>query len=231
MLTCRHLCCAASASALISFTATNAAAEECMIVTPDRQASFTPDQALVELKSGNQRFISGQARNCDLLSQVRATASTQAPFAVVLGCIDSRVPPELVFDQRIGDIFAARVAGNIVNADILGSLEFATKLAGAKLILVLGHSNCGAIKGAIDRAELGELTQLLAKIEPAILAVPGERTSNDKTYVQAVAEQNVKFVMRELAANKTLGELVASGAIRIAGAMHDLSTGEVSFLS
>ena len=129
MLTRRHLCCAASTGFLASFVAGKAAADECAVITPAQQASYTPTEALNELIAGNQRFVSGKARNCDLLSQVRATAKVQAPFAVVLGCIDSRVPPELVFDQQIGDIFAVRIAGNIVNPDILGSLEFATKLA------------------------------------------------------------------------------------------------------
>lgn len=231
MLNRRHLCCVGSAGFLASFMPGSAVADECGVITSARQASYTPDEALNELKAGNQRFVSGKARNCDLLAQVRATSAAQAPFAVVLGCIDSRVPPELIFDQQIGDIFAARVAGNIVNDDILGSLEFATKLAGAKLILVLGHTDCGAIKGAIDRVKLGDLSQLLAKIEPAISAITGERTSKNKAFVQSVADQNVKLSLTNLMANKTLGDFVARNEIQIQGAMHDLSTGEVMFLA
>jgi carbonic anhydrase len=231
MLTRRHLCCAASAGALATFVADFAVADECAVTTPERQASLTTAEALEELKAGNQRFLTGHMRNCDLVAQVRATSAGQAPFAVVLGCIDSRVPPELVFDQRIGDIFSARVAGNIVNPDILGSLEFATKVAGAKLIVVLGHSECGAIKGAIDRVKLGDLTQLLAKMQPAVKAVHGERSSKDKQFVQAVANENVRLAIAALKANKTLGQLSRQNAISIVGAMHEVSTGEVTFMA
>jgi carbonic anhydrase len=190
MLTRRHACCAFSAAALASLAP--AKADECAVLTTSRQAAISPDDALQSLMDGNERFVSGRMKNCDLLAQVRATAMGQAPVAAVVGCIDSRVPPELIFDQRIGDIFAARIAGNFIGTDILGSLEFATKLSGAKLIVVLGHSECGAIKGAIDNVQLGNLTRMLDHIRPAVdevSQVPGERTSKNKALVQAVAVQ------------------------------------------
>src|SRR5215207_823234 len=187
MPTRRHACCAFSAAAFASLAP--AKADECAVVTTTRQAAISPDDALQGLMDGNERFVSGRMKNCDLLAQVRATAMSQAPIAAVVGCIDSRVPPELIFDQRIGDIFAACIAGNFVNTDVLGSLEFATKLSGAKLIVVLGHSECGAIKGAIDNVQLGNLTRMLDHIRPAldeVSQVPGERSSKNKALVQAV---------------------------------------------
>ncbi len=142
------------------------AQDSCAVYTKNTQSSTTPDAALKRLKEGNARFVAGKTINCDLTKQVRETANQQSPIAVVVGCIDSRVPPEMVFDQRLGDVFAARVAGNFVNTDILGSLEFATKIVGSKLIVVLGHTECGAIKGAVDNAKMGNLTALLANIRP-----------------------------------------------------------------
>ena len=151
-------------------SAPRGAGPECQIFTKDRQAALSPTEALARLKAGNERFVAGKSINCDLMAQVRATATGQAPYACIVGCIDSRVPPELVFDQRLGDVFTARIAGNFVNTDIIGSLEFGTRLVGAKLVVVLGHSDCGAIKGAIDGAELGLLTATLANIKPAVKA-------------------------------------------------------------
>ena len=169
------------------------------------------------------------------MAQVRATATGQAPFAAIVGCIDSRVPPELIFDQQIGDIFAARIAGNFVNTDIIGSLEFATKLAGAKAIVVLGHSDCGAIKGAIDDAKLGNLTATLANIRPAVAkvaALKGPHTSKDAAFVQAVAEQNARDAAALLLSRSTvLQELVVGGKLTIATAMHDITTGVVTWLA
>ena len=203
-------------------------------MTPERQAVLSPEEALEKLKAGNERFVSRNMRNCDLLDQVRATAGGQSPSAIVIGCIDSRVPPELVFDRRIGDLFSARIAGNVVNDDIVGSSEFATKLAGAKLVVVLGHSECGAVKGAIDGAELGELTQLLAKIKPAVEAckdVPGEHTSKNKDFVQQVAIANARLGAEKLAdTSDVLRGLVAAKQLRIVAAMHDVATGQVAFL-
>jgi carbonic anhydrase len=208
---------------------------ECAVFTQDRQAALDPSGALQKLKDGNARFVGGRSVHCDLIAQVRATASGQAPFAAIVGCIDSRVPPELVFDQQIGDIFVARIAGNFVNTDIVGSLEFATKLAGAKAIVVLGHSDCGAIKGAIDDVKLGNLTAMLANIRPAVAkaaAVAGPHTSKDRAFVQSVAEQNAKDAAALLLSRSTvLSELVAARKLTVAAAMHDLSTGVVSWLA
>jgi carbonic anhydrase len=208
---------------------------ECAVFTKDRQAALDPSGALQRLKDGNARFVSGHSIHCDLLAQVRATAKGQAPFAAVVGCIDSRVPPELVFDQQIGDIFVARIAGNFVNTDIIGSLEFATKVAGAKAIVVLGHSDCGAIKGAVDDVKLGNLTAMLANIRPSVAkvaALKGPHTSKDAAFVQAVAEQNAKDAAALLLARSSvLQELVSTGKLTVAAAMHDLATGAVSWLA
>jgi carbonic anhydrase len=209
--------------------------QACMVYDSARQAKVTPDGALTLLKSGNERFISGQSVNCDLMAQVKATGNGQAPFAAVVGCIDSRVPPELVFDQRIGDIFAARVAGNFVNTDIIGSLEFATKLAGAKLIVVLGHTECGAVKGAVDNAKLGNLTAMLANITPAVdkvKGVDGPRSSKNKMLVQAAADINAKDAAKMLTdRSEVLRELVGAGQLKIVSAMHNVQTGRVSWFS
>lgn len=187
------------------------------------------------LKEGNQRFVSGTSIHCDLMAQVKATAAGQAPFAAVVGCIDSRVPPELIFDQHIGDVFAARIAGNFVNIDIIGSLEFATQLAGARLIVVLGHTECGAIKGAVDDAKLGNLTATLANIRPSVIKVQGievPRNSKNKKLVQAVADQNARDAAGLLTErSEILRTLVAQGKLRIVSAMHDVGTGRVTWFS
>src|SRR5271166_5181408 len=165
------------------------------VQTKASQAAMTPQQALAELQAGNERFVAGRPMIRNYPWQVRATASGQYPFAVVLSCVDSRQPIEIVLDQGIGDIFSARVAGNVLNEDILGSMEFACKVSGAKLIAVIGHSNCGAVKGAIDDVQLGNLTGLLVKIKPAIDAVPPDvqpRTSKNYAFVNQVSEANVK---------------------------------------
>ncbi|CAG0998509.1 carbonic anhydrase [Burkholderiales bacterium] len=206
---------------------------ECAVFTRARQQSTSPDEALALLKEGNERFVAGRTVNCDLRAQVRDTASGQAPFATIVGCIDSRVPPELVFDQRIGDVFCARIAGNFVNDDILGSLEFATKLAGARLAVVLGHTECGAIKGAVDGAKLGYLTAMLRNFAPAIKAsrgVPGEHTSRNRAFVQAVADANATLSAAQLVArSEVLRSMVEQGQLRIVSAMHDVATGRVTF--
>jgi carbonic anhydrase len=208
---------------------------ECAVFTKDRQAALDPSGALQRLKDGNARFVGGHSIHCDLLAQVRATAKGQAPFAAIVGCIDSRVPPELVFDQQIGDNFVARIAGNFVNTDIIGSLEFATKVAGAKAIVVLGHSDCGAIKGAVDDVKLGNLTATLANIRPSVAkvaALKGPHTSKDAAFVQAVAEQNAKDAAALLLSRSSvLQELVSTGKLTVAAAMHDLATGTVSWLA
>ncbi len=153
----------------------------CTLFTKEHQAAMTPQLALERLKAGNGRFVAGRSEHCDLRALVHGTSKGQAPFAAILGCMDSRVPPELVFDQRIGDIFAVRIAGNFVNSDITGSLEYATKVAGAKLVVVLGHTDCGAVKGAIDDVKLGNLTTTLANIRPAVAEVAAQKGSATST--------------------------------------------------
>lgn len=234
MLTRRSFCGCVPLAATLFATNALAVGQDCAIFTPERQKAVSPDEAIERLKAGNDRFLAGSSINCDLMAQVRETASGQAPFAAILGCIDSRVPPELVFDQRIGDVFCARIAGNFVDTDILGSLEFATKVVGARAIVVLGHSSCGAIKGAIDDVKLGNLTAMLANIRPAVDAVKseGERTSANHEFVQAVAEENVHRGVAQLAErSEVLAGLVAEGQLRIVPAMHDLETGRVTFLA
>lgn len=216
-------------------TATNVAAQQsCDVFTPATQAATTPDAALALLKAGNTRFVEGRTINCDLRKQVLATAEQQSPVAVVVGCIDSRVPPEMVFDQRLGDIFAARVAGNFVNTDILGSLEFATAAAGAKLIVVLGHSNCGAIKGAADDVKLGNLTSMLANIRPSMskLQYTGVPSSKNKKLVQDLADQNAKDAVEQiLQKSEVIAKLVKDGKVKVVSAMHDLTTGKISWFA
>lgn len=222
----------AAAALMAPATAATASAQDsCAISTAERQAALTPEEALARLREGNDRFTQGQPIHCDLMAQVRATAGGQAPFAAVLGCIDSRVPPELVFDQRIGDIFSARIAGNFVNDDILGSLEFATVLAGAKLIVVLGHSECGAVKGAVDDAKLGHLTGLLAQIRPALQALDyrGVPSSKDAALVQRVADRNVQNAVARLQGAEVLAPLVKAGQLRVVGAMHDVGSGRITW--
>ena len=201
--------------------------------TKEQQAAMTPQQALAELEAGNARFVAGRPRVRNLPAEVRATASGQYPFAVILSCIDSRQSAEVVFDQGIGDVFSARVAGNVLNNDILGSMEFACRISGAKLIAVIGHSNCGAIKGAIDDVQLGHLTGLLKKIKPAIDAVPADvqpRTSKNPEFVDRVAEANVHLVMRQIRERSPiLRQMIDEGKIELVGGMYDVSTGNVRF--
>jgi carbonic anhydrase len=202
--------------------------------TKESQAATTPQQTLAELKEGNARFSSGHPRPRDPLADVKATASGQYPLAVVLSCLDSRVPIELVLDQGIGDVFSARVAGNVLEEDVLGSMEFGCKAAGAKLIAVIGHSNCGAVKGAIDNVDLGNLTALLSRIKPAIDQVPSDsapRNSQNLEYVDKVAEANVRLVMRQIRERSpVLREMLDQGKIALVGGMYDLSTGRIRFL-
>ena len=207
----------------------------CAVFTKESQGAISSAQALERLKAGNARFVAGHPIHCDARAQVKSTAAGQAPFAAVSGCMDSRTAPELVFDQNIGDIFAVRVAGNFVNTDILGSLEYATQVAGAKLIVVLGHSDCGAVKGAIDHVELGNLTAALANIRPAVAEVTdagGPRDSKNKKFVQKVSERNVKDAAAQLAARSPiLAGLAGDQKLLIVGAMHDVGTGAVSWLA
>jgi carbonic anhydrase len=198
--------------------------------TKESLAAMKPAEALEKLKQGNGRFLAGVAPR-DLKAQVKATASGQYPFAAVLSCMDSRVPPEIVFDQGIGDLFVVRVAGNVVDTDDLGSLEYATKVVGSKLILVMGHTSCGAVKGAIDDVKLGNLTFLLEKIRP-VIAGSGPGTSSDAAYVDKVAQSNVRQTIREIREKSPIiRELADSGKIGLAGAMYDVATGKATFLA
>ena len=201
----KSLSAAGAAGALFALPG-RAAAAEIPAMSREAQRAMTPEQALTALKAGNERFLNEKMLNRGLMAQVQATASGQYPFAVVLGCIDSRVPPELVFDQGIGDIFCPRIAGNFANTDIIGSIEFAAKLAGAKLIVVLGHTDCGAVRGACDNAQLGNLTHTLSNIAPAVYAVKGvagDRTSQNQAFVQKVTEENVRLTVRGLTDRST----------------------------
>jgi carbonic anhydrase len=199
------------------------------------QAAMTPAQVLKSLQLGNERFASGKTKTRDMLHDQRTTAGGQYPHAVILSCIDSRAPAEIVFDAGLGDLFNARIAGNIADEDLVGSMEFACAVSGAKLVLVMGHTSCGAIKGACDKVELGNLTGLLKKIEPAVEAVhdvPGERNSKNTAFVEAVGEANVRLTVeriREL--SPILRDLEKAGKIRIEGCVYDLNTGRVRFFS
>jgi carbonic anhydrase len=202
-------------------------------MTKAHRDKLTPDQILALMKQGNERFRKGRESTPDYIAQQKATANDQHPAAVILSCIDSRAPAEIVMDLGIGDVFNARVAGNISNDDILGSMEFACKAAGAKVVLVMGHSSCGAIKGAIDAVELGNLTGLLAKIRPAVeaTALKGDRSSKNLAFVDAVAARNVELTINSIRANSSvLCDLESTKAIKIVGAMYNLQTGTVDFL-
>jgi carbonic anhydrase len=201
-------------------------------LTKELRDKLTPEQILEVMKKGNKRFRRGERKERNYLREQRASASGQYPAAALLSCIDSRAPAEVIMDLGIGDIFNSRVAGNIENPDILGSLEFACKLAGAKVVLVMGHTACGAIKGAIDNAELGNLTALLARIKPAVDATTytGERSATNYAFVNAVARKNVEMTVANIRKDSpVLAELEAKGTIKIAGAMYDLETGAVEF--
>lgn len=199
------------------------------------QGKMTPKSAKEELVNGNKRFVESKKVDRDLLKQVEQTSTGQFPFATILSCIDSRVSSELIFDQGIGDIFSVRIAGNFVNEDILGSMEFACKLAGTKLIVVLGHTSCGAVKGACDHARLGNLTTLINKIEPAVEAViePKDeslRNSSNIEFVNEVAKKNVYMTIDNIRnSSEVLKAMEDAGEIDIIGGMYDIKTGEVSF--
>ena len=201
-------------------------------LTKELRDKLTPEQIIQAMKNGNKRFRKGERKERNYLREQKASAKGQYPAAVLLTCIDSRAPAEVIMDLGIGDIFNCRVAGNVGNPDILGSMEFACKLAGAKVVLVMGHTACGAIKGAIDNAELGNLTGLLAKIKPAIEATSytGERLAKNYAFVDAVAHKNVEMTVADIRKDSpVLAELEAKGVIKIAGAMYNLETGAVEF--
>src|SRR5204863_8908972 len=193
--------------------------------TAESLAAVTPSSAVEKLKKGNARFVENKTRSRDWLAKVSATASGQYPFAVILACMDSRAPIEIIFDQGIGDVFVIRIAGNVVNKDVLGSMEFATKVVGSRLVVVLGHTSCGAVKGSIDDAKLGNLTGLLAKIRPVVLA-SGPGSSKDEAYVTKVARANVSLAIKEIREKSpTLKAQLDAGTIGLVGAIYDVSTG------
>ena len=197
------------------------------------QWSILPRKAIEILKEGNNRFINNLKAHRNLLEQVNETRDGQWPFATILSCIDSRTSAELIFDQGLGDVFSVRIAGNIVNTDILGSMEFACKVAGSKLIVVLGHTKCGAVKGACDHVEMGNLTELLSKIQPAVYqekTTTKDRSSKNATFVENVSEINVKRNVKNIIERSfVLEQMIENGEIGIVGAMHNIETGEVSF--
>ncbi|WP_024771475.1 carbonic anhydrase family protein [Aquimarina macrocephali] len=203
--------------------------------TKETQDAMTPNSALKTLVEGNQRFQNNLKADRNLLQQVTQTANGQFPFATILSCIDSRVSSELIFDQGLGDVFSIRIAGNFVNEDILGSMEFACKLAGTKLLVILGHTACGAVKGACDHARLGNLTALINKIEPAVEAVkePKDdalRNSKNIDFVNEVAEKNVIMTIDNIrSSSEVLAEMENKGEIKIVGGMYDIKTGGVKF--
>jgi carbonic anhydrase len=188
----------------------------------------TPDDALSELRNGNKRFIEAKMENTDYKEQIQNTKADQHPHTIILSCIDSRVPPEILFDQGFGNIFVTRVAGNVGDENILGGMEFATQLKGSKLIVVMGHNKCGAVKGAIDNAELGNLTQLVDQIKPAIM---GDKSNPDKM-LDETSRNNVKLQMKYiLEGSKVIAGLVKEGKVKIVGAYYDIETGKVEFFN
>jgi len=202
-------------------------------LTKEQRDSMTPSQVIDELKKGNERFRTGKMAPRDYLAEKRSSAAGQYPAAVILGCVDSRVPVEIVFDTGIGDTFTARVAGNVVDDDMLGSMEFACAVSGSKLVLVSGHTACGAVKGAINDVVLGNLTGLLARIKPAVAGTKfdGEKSSKNASYVDAVARTNVVLSLDEIRRRSPiLEDLEKKGSIKIAGAMYDVATGVVEFI-
>lgn len=202
-------------------------------LTQEMQAAITPTMALELLKEGNKRFINNMKVNRNLLQQANETSDGQHPFAVILSCIDSRTSAELIFDQGLGDIFSVRIAGNIINEDILGSMEFGCKVAGSKIIVVLGHTKCGAVKGACDHVEMGNLTALLSKLQPAVYdekTVTDNRTSSNEAFVEKVSEINVKRTVHAIMERSPiLKEMIERGECGIIGGNHNITTGEVSF--
>lgn len=202
-------------------------------LTKEMQTAITPLMALELLKDGNKRFVNNLKVNRNLLQQANETSDGQHPFAIILSCIDSRTSAELIFDQGLGDVFSVRIAGNIINEDILGSMEFGCKVAGSKIIVVLGHTKCGAVKGACDHVEMGNLTALLSKIRPAVddeETVTQNRNSSNTEFVEKVAVINVKRTVKSiLQRSPILKEMIEKGEIGIVGGTHDITTGQVAF--
>ncbi len=217
------------------FSAATIAAEPLLPPTAEQQKALTPQAVLDELIAGNQRYTAGKPNPTDVSARILATSTGQYPKAYILSCVDSRVPVEQVFDQGIGDLFVGRVAGNIESVEQLGSIEFATKVAGAKLVMVLGHEACGAVKGACDGVKMGNLTTLLGEIEPAVKSTDGftegERTSKNKKFVEKVVEKNVQLTVADLRKRSpVLAELEKDGSVKIVGAVYSLHDGTVTLL-
>ncbi len=202
-------------------------------MTKEMQDQMTPAEILQRFKDGNQRFLQGKMFHRDYLKEKDIAAAGQHPYAIIVSCIDSRKPAEIIFDKGIGDVFNARIAGNFVNTDILGSIEFATKVSGAKVILIMGHTNCGAIKSAVDNVQLGNITAMLSNIKPAVESVTGisgEKTSKNKNFVEAVAKQNVLLATKTITDKSAIvKDMVKAGQVVIAGCMYDLESGVVTF--
>ena len=229
------LCAAAAACAVppLAFSPMQFAPDMSRSLSKEERDSMAPSQVIDELKKGNERFRTGNRAPRSYLGEKRSSVAGQYPAAVILGCIDSRVPAEIVFDAGIGDVFVARVAGNVVNDDMLGSIEFGCKLSGAKLVLILGHTTCGAVKGAINDVVMGNMTGLLARVKAALPATKfeGEKSSKNLNYVDAVARTNVSLGLAEIRRRSpVLDEMEKNGTIKIKGAMYDLATGAVEFL-
>lgn len=204
------------------------------VLSKEDQDKLTPDQVVELLRKGNERFVAGEVTIRNHKAQIRKAALSQFPKAIVLSCVDSRVPVEDVFDRGIGDMFVARVAGNFVNADILGSMEFACHVSGSKVILVLGHEHCGAVKAAIDSVELGNITEMLTKVTPAVEQTEGfegERKSSNEQFVHAVTERNVRLnIERIRSESPILQQMESDGKIAIIGGLYDMDNGEVTFI-
>lgn len=219
---------------LMTYCSLCLAQHEPTLITAALQQKMTPDDVLQRLIRGNKRFVTQHQINVDLLKKARLTTTGQHPVAIILSCIDSRVPPEIVFDQNIGNVFVTRVAANVIDHDVLAGLEYATKVTGAKLIVVLGHDSCGAIKGACDNVKLGNLTQLLNKIQPAIQqakSITGKQDCNDTTFINLAAKENVINVVKLIPQKSpVIRQLVQEGRIKIVGAMYHLNTGKITFL-
>lgn len=221
------------AAALFAMSFSAVARDLTQPLNAESQAKLTPTEVVQLMKDGNQRFLDNKPLERNFMEQIKSTSGGQYPMATVLGCIDSRVPHEIVFDKGVGDIFSVRIAGNFINSDILGSLEFATAVAGSKVIVVLGHSECGAVKGACDNVEMGNLTSTLSNIAPAVYAVGHKhkvKSSKNKAFVNDVAHANVEMTVRNIAnRSPIIRNLIAKGDLIVIGAMHDVATGKVEF--
>ncbi len=219
---------------LLIFLAAMLSSVEALGFEVDESKIATPDDALAALIAGNERFVSGNPLNQDFARQIEKTSLDQAPYATVLSCLDSRIPPEIIFDQGIGDLFVGRVAGNIEDIHMLGSFEFAKYVEGTKLLVVMGHTSCGAVGGACENAKLGSLTHLLAEIRPAVELVQSRHPERDvcqKPHVDEIAEENVRRTIRDIREkSQVIADLEAEGKLEVVGAMYDISTGEVRFL-